>query len=94
MYPSASAVRFTGLLQAGAHVTSASTTAASLSNRSGATAPLPPPQPPPPYPDQPTLRTGQLHSLVLGLESFFLRASDGAQSESFEDLNIPVYVQF
>lgn len=37
------------------------------------------------------LTTAHLHSLLLGLESFYLRASDsGHESESFEDVNIPI----
>ncbi|KAK7493631.1 hypothetical protein BaRGS_00015143 [Batillaria attramentaria] len=36
------------------------------------------------------LTTARLHSLLLGLESFYLRASDNGQTESFEDVNIPI----
>ncbi|XP_070191938.1 cadherin-like and PC-esterase domain-containing protein 1 [Littorina saxatilis] len=79
IYPSASAVRFTRLLQSKTAYTTTTTTTTNTNRDTS-----------PPMPTQPPLRTSELHSLLLGLESFFLRVSDGGQSESFEDLSVPI----
>lgn len=82
MYPSATAVRFTGLLQRGKPLDP--TEALPLNSSSSVVTPL-------------ALDKGQrkttahLHSFLLSLESFF-QGTGEEQAESFEDVNIPVYV--
>ncbi|PVD25296.1 hypothetical protein C0Q70_15796 [Pomacea canaliculata] len=80
VYPSATAVRFTGLLQRGKPLET--TEALPLNSNSSVVTP-------------PALDKGQrkttahLHSFLLSLESFF-QGTGEEQAESFEDVNIPV----